>query len=575
VQFSASKVDGGPFASPPRPQPAPTESPAFPVLSAEPGLAEIAIPTTPAGGVNRLRGNRRRNAKRRNLGLVVGSLAVIAVVGVIFAVQSMRQEPAAPQAAANPPQPSPLVEIPQQTELEEKQANVAIAESASPTQGEPITLQFVPAGARIIVNLRPAELWQAGALGEEFRYCLGPLGEWTEAKIKELCLYEPAQIEEALICLILGPKGVPPQTAVVVRLVAEEKKSALVQKFAGQPDDQFGYPVYMADERAFLIHDLKTFAAVPKNLASEMVDALAQGGPTADGIQQLLPETDRRRHVTLIFEPADARLHQDVLVPPLVAPLLNRALDWLNEDDVETVAWCLHLSDPFYSEVLLRNRQVIRPPQLERDLRKKLNALPEDLHLVLEQYMHPAKMKSGHRKIIGRFPAMLKAFSAATLTGVADRHVQLATMLPERAAPNLALGALLTWDESTRTDFTKSAPSQTAAPAKPKEKIAERLKKVIDIDFRRTPLQEAFAYIAEETKVPIDIDGDALKLSGYTKNMPQTFNLGMVPATQAIAAIFKQYDQMVIVVDEPANLATVMTKAVAEQKGLKPFPLGP
>ena len=97
----------------------------------------------------------------------------------------------------------------------------------------------------------------------------------------------------------------------------------------------------------------------------------------------------------------------------------------------------------------------------------------------------------------------------------------------------------------------------------------------IEIDFRRTPLQDAFAYLGEETQVEFEIDGDALKLAGYTKNMPQTFYLGTVPATKALHAILNQYDQMVIVLDESKQAVTVTTKAAAAQKGLKPFPVEP
>jgi hypothetical protein len=149
--------------------------------------------------------------------------------------------------------------------------------------------------------------------------------------------------------------------------------------------------------------------------------------------------------------------------------------------------------------------------------------------------------------------------------------------MPDRAAPNLALGSLLAWDESTRTDFNRvrsTAPTPGPSSNLPTS-IAERLKLKIDVDFRRTPLQEAFAFIADETNVEIDIEGDALKLAGYTQNMPQTFKLDQVTGKQAIYEITKQYDKMCIVVDEASKKATVMTYQFAEQKGLKPFPLTP
>ncbi len=64
-----------------------------------------------------------------------------------------------------------------------------------------------------------------------------------------------------------------------------------------------------------------------------------------------------------------------------------------------------------------------------------------------------------------------------------------------------------------------------------------------------------------------------MKDAGYTKNMSQTMNLGTVSGLRAISAILKQYDKMVISVDEKRKLITLTTKKFAAQKGLAPFEL--
>ncbi|HAA49268.1 MAG TPA: hypothetical protein DCE43_06070 [Planctomycetaceae bacterium] len=94
----------------------------------------------------------------------------------------------------------------------------------------------------------------------------------------------------------------------------------------------------------------------------------------------------------------------------------------------------------------------------------------------------------------------------------------------------------------------------------------------IEVDFRRTPLQEAVNFIGEEIQVPFDIDGDALKLSGFTKNMAQTLTKAGT-AKAVLHDIMKRYKGMVIVVDEEKKRITLMTQPVAETKGLKPFPV--
>lgn len=527
-----------------------------------------------AGGAARLREIRRRNAKRRNMGILVGVLTAVAAVGVYaFAIHPMLT------ASAEPAPPKPRVV--NQERAAEKQLlreNAERAQAESPTNGQPIDLRFVPFGARIVIHLRPAELWQPGSLGEETRYCLGPFGIWAEQKIKELCRRDPAQIEEALICLIPRMRGTPPDVAVVVRLVEEAKRSELIMEFQAARNDEFGEPVYLTEDRAYLIHDLKTFAVGPRDSAQEMADAVQAPNIMSDGIDALLAQTDSQRHLTVLFEPRDVRQMSEFLVPSDVMPFFEKFLDWFDDNQVETVAWSFHLEDQFYSELLLRNRtfsdldrSVITERSLQSDFKDKLDRLPRQL---LEMVRHMQPRELGRRKIVGRFPAMSKVFALATTGGIRDRCVQFVTPLPDRAAPNLALASLLTWDESTRTDFSQT-PQQPQPSSKPNlpDRIADRLSLPIDAEFNRTPLQDAFAYISDEIKVPIEIDGDALKFAGYTKNMPQTFDLGTVPALTAIAEILKNYEQMVIVVDEQKKVVTVMTRSFAKNKGLSPYPV--
>ncbi|MEZ6054989.1 MAG: hypothetical protein R3C02_27050, partial [Planctomycetaceae bacterium] len=101
----------------------------------------------------------------------------------------------------------------------------------------------------------------------------------------------------------------------------------------------------------------------------------------------------------------------------------------------------------------------------------------------------------------------------------------------------------------------------------------------VDAEFNRTPLQEAINYVASEINVTIDIDGDALKDAGYTKNMPQTFDLGMIPARDVLWKILKQYQevgkQMVLIVNEADGRATVKTRKFADAAGETPYELTP
>jgi hypothetical protein len=306
---------------------------------------------------------------------------------------------------------------------------------------------------------------------------------------------------------------------------------------------------------------------------------------TSEGIQALLARTDRKKHFTLVCELEDVRLGSKNLAPDNAQKLLEGILDFLG-DDVETIAWSLHLGDAensgnLTSSLLVRNRLTRSPPKLEADLKKKLAGLPAEI-LNVARKTDPKKI--GEKKIVGRYPAMTKVVQELTHFNNSHRLVTMEVELPERAGPNLALGTLLAWNQTTLPEYgkTRTVPaSPGTAETKLPDKIADRLKKKITVEFRRVPLEDAVAAVAEETGVTIKLDGPGMKEVGVTQNQPQTFAMDNVPATVVLHRILIEgtttsvfpKGALVLIVDENAKTATVTGIAPAEVKKLKPFPL--
>ena len=539
--------------------------------------AGSVIPNMPVldaneGAASRLKDLQKKNAKRRNAGLVIGAVVALAVGGVTF--YAMNYAPRKPTPAQEQNADLGHVDLPPQFGEDDLTADQKFAAGGSPTKGKPIELQYIPFGTQVVINIRPAELWAKESLGEELRFCLTPLAKLLEVKFEELFKFKPEQIAEAQICLIPGTQGTLPEVAAVIHLVEEAKKSQLVTEF-GQRIDDFDYPVYMSGERAYLIADQKTLAVGPRSQASEMVAAIMGRNPASDGIDELLPMTDRDRHITVVFVPRAIRLHSPWWFPENLKPFALKGCDWFG-DEVESVAWSFHLGEKtFYSDMILRNVTGVSSPSLEREIRGKLNKLPHEL-LDTVRMMEPREV--GKRKVIGRLPKMTEVFALSSILSHGPRHVQMITPLSDRAAPNLALGTLLAWDESTRTDFTKERVTRPSDEPKLPDLIADRLKMKIDIEFNRTPLQDAVAFIAGEIKTTIDIDGDALKGGGFTKNMPQNFKGDKMTALEAIAKILEKYQApdkpgqtMVIVVDEAKKRILFSTQGFCEQQKLTPY----
>ena len=522
---------------------------------------------------------RKRAAQRRRQITIWASVAGIIVVGIGLYLglaggrnQKSKQMQRVSAAKAE------LVEA-------EESPNISEEGETEPPVVQPIALTPVPEGARIVIHLRPAELWQTGGSAEEFRACLGPLGVWLENTIKTRCLLEPAKIEEVLFALIPISRD-EFDVAYVVRTKNDMKKSELIDKFDGELIDQ-PRQHYVGPERAWMILDTRTFASAPKSMVESFVQSAGGAAITSDGIQSLLAKTDRKKHFTLLCELEDVRLGTKNLAPENAQKLLEGVLDFLG-DDVETIAWSLQLGDAenagnLASSLLVRNRLSRSPPKLEADLKKKLAGLPAEI-LSIVRKADPKKL--GEKKIVGRYPAMTKVVQELTHFNNSHRLVTMEVELPERAGPNLAVGTLFAWNQTTLPDYgkTQAVPkSPGGGQEKLPDKIADRLKKKITVEFRRVPLEDAVATVGDEIGVKIKLDGPGMKEVGVTQNMPQIFAMENVPATAVLHKILIEgttntvypTGALRLIVDEEKKTAIVTGITPAEMKKLKPFPLEP
>lgn len=553
------------------PAPVPDASPVSPPAP--------AVESTPSAGFDgwnlepelfmTTRAARRRRSSGGRTGLIAAAVLLLAAAGAGGYYWSQR--PAAGDAVATDGQRSGRGAGNAEAGSNSPSANEPVA---SPTSGQPLLLKLVPEGAQILVHLRPAELWIPGGAGEELRACLGPLGLWLEAQIKSRCLLPPEQIEEVLFALIPISRE-EFDVAVVVRSLEPVRKSELIEKINGELVD-LPRPHYRGKTTAALIQDSRTFAIAPASMAESLVESAETASVTSEGIQALLAHTDRSRHFTIVAELEDVRTGASTLAPAAAQNLLAAVLDFLG-DDAETAAWSLHLGNPdedreLFSELLVRNRSNRSTATLQRDLQAKLTAVPPDV-LNLVYQTHPGRL--GEKKVVGRFPVMTKVVEQSALIDREKRFVRVRWSLPERAAPNLALGAYLTWRQTTLADFGKHAP---AAPSRAQElpaTVAERLQKVVDVEFgEKDSLSYCINYVADEIGVKISLDGPGMKRVGATQNQPSKFTMKGATASSVLHRMLVPI-RLVLIVDEKSKTARVTSDEEAEDKKLKPFPLTP
>ncbi|MFV0444220.1 MAG: hypothetical protein ACK5Q5_11685 [Planctomycetaceae bacterium] len=606
-----------------------TAADAFPHLQAsvatgEAGGASIATGTG-SDGLQRLMELRRKNAKRRNMAILFGGVTALIIAGAVWAVSSFGPVDPAVDVAANPSthaspatgtplatttavppagaaiQATPAVYIPtvsvganldrpllphQELTRTQLRDNGTLVNNLAPRRGDAIRLLMLPSGINVLFHLRPAQLWSDDPVWTEFRYSLTEdVTNWIAGQLKQICRREPQQIEECVIGMRLGATGSAPDIATVVYFAEEARLSDLIEEFSGEPLSDGGGPrINSAPPYAYLIKDTKTIAIAPEAAKYELPEVINTPNPNAsEGVYRLLDLTDRQRVFTVLFEVDDVKRHEEWLFSDRTLPVYRQFLDWFG-DDVETVGWSVDLQgESMVSEVLLRNRSVASSSRLVGDTLSRLELLPQDLQAACLR-MHPTT--KGFQALIGRFPAMIEAYREATIPTTDTRHVKLTTVLPRKAAPNLALGTLLTWDLSTQTDFSTVAPPTSVAAATPQvtipDKVEDRLKQLkFDGEFMDIPLQDCLAYIASETQTEIDIDGNALKDAGFTKNIKIKLNLGKVSGLEAIKQIvlFERCrppvpeKQMCISIDEAAKTVLFSTEFFVKEQGKTVYPL--
>jgi hypothetical protein len=570
VGTSAKWVPDEPTASPEIQAAAPELPPVAPPLdfgSPAPAIdvaavsapAEAAVAPVVATEVESVSTRVRSRRRKKPTGPVLVGIGTALLVVIAFGVWQQYGSQS-PEAANS--KPAPAVN----QEWQEEKAAMAVAnqevQNLSPTDGDQIPLNYMPFTPHLVFHLRPAELWNSDH--EEFRVMLFELGRWLESSIPSVTHFEPQEIEELTFAVNFGPRTAPPEVAAVVRLTQPQTESDLFRRFNGRLRTDLPENVYESDEFSYMKIDQQTFAVAPVTLSDALADSKEYPRQVSVDLEPLVRESDRKRHLTLLFDVKNIDIHREYIFVEQMQHFADRFLMWFGKD-VQTVSWSLHLEPNLFMETLLHQSNESSALRVERSIKSRLEDLPGDLTAAV-QYMNPGTV--GSRQLIGRFPAMSKALTLGTSTNVGPDYVRLVTLLPAKAAPNLAAATLLTWNQSIVTDFSQE-PAVVAADPQVPQTIAERLQMPVLVDFRRMPLQEAFAFIGDEIKTTIDIDGDGLKLAGFTQNMAQTFNLGEVAAIKAIDAIVSQYEgKMVISVDEANKKITVTTLEAANAKGM-------
>lgn len=525
---------------------------------------------------------RRTNRESRWLWPVTSAAFCVLAAAIVLSKQSVSEpkslgatSKAKPTATAPTQPPATTAEPTPPEQVVDDPADELLW--ASPTAGEPLSLAYVPAGTQCLIHVRPA-LVAAQPEGVRVLAALGPWGQSVVAQLKVALNAKLADVESLLVAIIVAADG-KLDACLRAKLIAPMTEDALAARFpTGQLNEYGEYSYLTVGDRAYFIppSDQHTIIACPASLAAELIDSGGEAPPLVRDIERLAEHADADRAITVIVAPKFLQASGNELLVADAAPL-HDVLHRLLGTDATAMSLSAHWDDNFFVELRATPTLNVPPRRLAAKLRERIVAAPDAIEeTVLASPWHPYG-----RKVLARFPGMLRALARYSRAGDDDRQALVRAYLPPMAGHNLLMGAELLLTQPRDNESTSAGGSPT--PAKPAS-LEERLAVPTSLTFTKDSLERALELLAEDTGVEITIQGADLQLDGITKNQSLALDLRDRPAGEILVEILLKSNpdrtatgpadarQKLVYVIEPSSAGgpgriIVTTRTAAEKRG--------
>jgi hypothetical protein len=449
----------------------------------------------------------------------------------------------------------------------------------SPTAGPPLELTCLPPGAQMIVAFRPADIL-AHPQGPIVLETLRELG--TFAREGALRVGVPWEnIELAVIGVYDGGGGKPPKTAAVVRTREEVERHDWIQAIGGaQPEEARN--VYVAGPMGYHLSDNgRRIVAAPMEPfqpgaggARPIDDALAndKGLQLRREMESLRRFTDEERLLSVLFAPqflfTGGKAMWDGPQQVLREPL---ELSYQLADKYKAGLFSVHFGgeEHLFLELHLYGMADAAPLALAGELADKIKT---ELPRKVEDYYFTLDPSPYSKKILYRYPQMMKTLAENTEVGTVDKHPVARCYLPLYAASSLTEATYLALVERGGAGGGLVAPVGPAPMAEPKGALEVLRTKKTDLSFTRDTLEKSVEMLSNDIGVPIEILGKDLEGEGITKN--QSFALdekgktaGEILRTIMLKANMDNKLVYIVKKEGDKEILQITTRAAAEKRG--------
>jgi hypothetical protein len=311
----------------------------------------------------------------------------------------------------------------------------------SPTAGPPISLAFVPAGTQCLIQLRPA-LLAAHPECERILAALGPWGQDAAIRLRTLTGAEMAELESLLVAVVVRADG-ELDVSVRAELIEPWGEDELTRRFGEHAKRRRGATTIqvVGDRGVFLPPSLtkddspsrsRTLVACRLDEAEALVDSAGAPPPMVRDLEALLDSSDAWRAATILIAPKFLAAGGSDLLEGRAAAL-RETIGYLADDEAGALALSAHWDDNFFLELRAAPTLDVSPLRLSALLSERLATGPS----VVADFILARAWPPYGRKVIARFPDMLRKLSAYTRRAEDRKQAVLRAYLPVRAGHNL------------------------------------------------------------------------------------------------------------------------------------------
>ncbi len=402
-------------------------------------------------------------------------------------------------------------------------------------------LRYLPPGAQVILVLRLADL-QAHQDWEKLLAAIGPAGPRYLEQLERVTGISPSKMDQ-LIVGVQSDRDNPLVTVGVIQMRAQQSIASGARHWANRtPTQHEGETYYLSEKGAsqggavYLPAEAQGSTVVfgPAAAIEEVIRAAGAAPPLRRELEALLADSDAARHVTILLAPSFLRYDGKALLSGTAAKL-GEPLDWFFGDHAQAVSLSVHFGEVFFAELRLAGTSDVAPSKLSTALRDRLRDVPE----LVEAYVVSLNLRPYGRRLLYRFPQMVKLVDRFTRGAVEHRQAVLRCYLPAAAGHNLLFGVELALAEQHMAEQQVAERAPTARESTSPQTVRERLRQPMTLRFEQDTLESALRMVAEAVGVEIVIAGRDLELDGITKNQSFGIDVADQPAEEVLLRILR------------------------------------